>query len=66
MNPTLRKITYSMDLLIPGFYLWWGSWGLVLGGEEPDDEPYRYPGTLHSQFGIAIVLPGYQIWTSYR
>ncbi|MGA1134248.1 MAG: hypothetical protein ACO31I_18670 [Prochlorotrichaceae cyanobacterium] len=26
----------------------------------------RYPGVLHRWAGVAIVLPGYQIWTTYR
>jgi hypothetical protein len=61
----LRSITYSMDTLIPGFYVWFGSLTLQVGGCKPDDEPYRYPGAIHSRFGIALVLPGYRIFTTY-
>ena len=65
-SASLRSIAYSMDLLIPGLYIWLGSRGwMVFGGTEPDDEPYRYPGTVHSPFGIALVLPGYKIFTTY-
>ncbi len=61
-----RTIAYNMDLLIPGLYLWLGSFGLRIGGEAVDDTPNRYPGTLHSRFGIALVLPNYRIFTSYK
>lgn len=60
-----RTLAYSMDLLVPGIYFWLGNFVLILGGEMPDDEPYRYPGTVHSFFGIAIVLPGYKILSTY-
>jgi hypothetical protein len=36
------------------------------GGCKPDDNPYPYPGTLHSFAGLAIVLPGYRIFTTYN
>jgi hypothetical protein len=62
-DPQLSAIAYSMDTLIPGFYLWWGSLKIRIGGSLP--EP-TYPGTLHSPIGIAIVLPGYRIYTSYQ
>lgn len=61
-----RKISYSIDLLIPGIYLWLGNWGIAIGGEEPDDEPYRYPGVIHSSIGFAVVFPNYFIWTTYK
>lgn len=62
----LRAIAYSMDILVPGFYLWFANFTLRIGGCKPDDQPYRYPGTIHSRVGIAVVLPGYHIWTTYR
>jgi hypothetical protein len=62
----LRAIAYSMDTLVPGFYVWLGPVKFQVGGCEPDDDPYRYPGTIHSRFGIALVLPGYHIFTTYR
>jgi hypothetical protein len=62
----IRTIAYNMDLLIPGFYLWAGDLVMQIGGEKPDDRPHRYPGTLHSNFGIAWVLPDYRILTTYR
>jgi hypothetical protein len=61
-----RSIAYSMDLLIPGLYIWLGSFTLRIGGEAPDDNPYRYPGTLNSPYGIALILPGYRIFTTYN
>ncbi|MFM2061901.1 MAG: hypothetical protein RLZZ507_1571 [Cyanobacteriota bacterium] len=65
-NEAMREIAYSMDLLIPGLYLWLPGINIRLGGAVPDDQPYRYPGKIHSHAGIALVLPGYKIFTSYQ
>jgi hypothetical protein len=65
MSQSLRSIAYSMDLLIPGLYIWAGKFGLRIGGARVDDEPYRYPGVIHSPVGIALVLPGYRIFSTY-
>lgn len=62
-HPIRREIAYCMDVLVPGVYLWLGQWGVRLGGCPAED---GYPGVLHSWGGVAIVLPGYQIWTTYR
>ena len=62
----LRVVAYNMDLLFPGLYIWLGNFVLRIGGKEVDDTPYRYPGTLHSQFGFALVLPNYRIFTTYK
>ncbi|MEO1069317.1 MAG: hypothetical protein AAFW95_09385 [Cyanobacteria bacterium J06638_6] len=59
----IKAIAYSLDCLIPGLYLWLGPLKLRLGGALPED---TYPGTLHSWIGIAIVLPGYRIYSSYQ
>jgi hypothetical protein len=59
-------IAYSMDLLIPGLYIWIGSFSIRLFGTKPDDNPYKYPGTLNSRFGMALVLPGYRIFTTCK
>jgi hypothetical protein len=61
-----RAIAYNMDLLIPGLYIWLGVYTLRLFGEQPDDTPHRYPGTLNSRYGIALILPGYRIFTTYN
>jgi hypothetical protein len=61
-----RAIAYSMDTLTPGFYLWLGDFSIRLFGTEPDDTPYRYPGTVNSKYGVALVLPGYHIFTTYN
>lgn len=60
---TLRAIAYSMDALIPGIYLWWGAWQTRIGGSQP--EP-NYTGTIHDTRGVAIVLPGYRIYSTYQ
>ncbi len=62
----MRTLAYNMDMLFPGVYIWCGSVVLKFGGHEPDDSPYRYPGSIDSCVGIAIVLPGYKIFTTYK
>jgi hypothetical protein len=62
----MRSIAYSMDLLFPGLYIWFFGLTIQIGGQTPDDEPYRYPGTINSPAGIALVLPGYKIFTTYQ
>lgn len=62
-DEALRAIAYSMDALIPGLYLWYGSVHIRLGGSLPETS---YPGTLHSSVGIALVLPGYRIYSTYQ
>ncbi|MFO5492451.1 MAG: hypothetical protein ACLBM6_07885 [Cuspidothrix sp.] len=61
----MRAIAYSMDWLIPGLYIWFFRFAIRFGGGTPDDNPYRYPGKIHSNFGVALVLPGYRILTTY-
>ena len=65
VSESLRSIAYSMDLLIPGLYLWLGNFVLKIGGAKPGNKPYRYSGTIHSPVGIALVLPGYRIFSTY-
>ncbi|RPH85226.1 MAG: hypothetical protein EHM73_15395, partial [Chroococcales cyanobacterium metabat2.561] len=55
VNPQLKHIAYSMDALIPGFYIWLGSFCWRLGGSDADE---RSPGTIHSFAGISLGLPG--------
>jgi hypothetical protein len=59
----LRAIAYSMDVLIPGLYIWLGAIKLRIGGSLPEA---TYPGTVHSFAGVALVLPGYRIYTNYH
>lgn len=54
---------YSMDALIPGLYIWLGPLNLRIGGSLPEE---KYPGTVHSRVGVALVLPGYRIWSTYQ
>ncbi|MEH1780934.1 MAG: hypothetical protein V7K67_09265 [Nostoc sp.] len=65
-NEAMRAIAYSMDLLLPGLYIWLLGFSFRLGGSVPDDIPYKYPGKIHSNTGIALVLPGYRIFTTYQ
>ncbi len=62
-NKELRAIAYSMDALIPGFYAWFGSLRIRIGGSEAEE---TYPGTIHSFAGVALVLPGYRIFSTYQ
>ncbi|GAP93751.1 hypothetical protein [Leptolyngbya sp. NIES-2104] len=62
-DAALSAIAYGMDALIPGLYFWCGFIKLRLGGSPA--EP-TYPGTLHSRIGIALVLPSYRIYSTYR
>ena len=59
----LRAIAYSLDALIPGLYLWIGPLRLRLGGSLPEG---NYSGTIHSPVGLAVVLPGYRIYSTYQ
>jgi hypothetical protein len=59
----IRAIAYSMDALIPGLYIWLGPLKLRMGGSLPEE---NYPGTIHSRGGVALVLPGYRIWSTYQ
>jgi hypothetical protein len=61
-----RAIAYSMDTLVPGLYIWLGDFSIRLFGAEPDDTPHRYPGVVNSKYGVALVLPGYRIFTTYN
>lgn len=63
IDQRLKAIAYSLDCLVPGFYLWLGPIKLRLGGSLPEPD---YPGTLHSAVGVAVVLPGYRIFSTYQ
>ena len=66
INPTdlqMRAIAYSLDTLIPGLYIWLGALKIRIGGSEPEE---NYPGTIHSPIGIALVFPGYRIYSTYQ
>ena len=59
----MRSIAYSLDTLIPGIYIWLGALKIRIGGSEPEE---NYPGTIHSPIGIALVFPGYRIYSTYQ
>jgi hypothetical protein len=70
-DDAMKAITYSMDALVPGLYIWFGplvalrrrSLKLRLGGSKAEE---GYSGTIHSSAGMALVLPGYRICTTYQ
>lgn len=62
----LRGIAYSIDTLEPGFYVWFRGFRFRIGGSFPPDKPYYYPGVIHSRSGVAVVLPGYHLFSTYR
>ncbi len=59
----LKAIAYSLDALIPGIYLWCGPIRVRLWGSLPEE---NYSGTIHSLMGMALVLPGYRIYSTYQ
>ena len=59
----MKAIAYSLDALIPGLYLWCGPLKMRLWGSLPEE---NYSGQIHSPVGMAIVLPGYRICSTYR
>jgi hypothetical protein len=59
----MRSIAYSLDTLIPGIYIWLGAIKIRIGGSLPEES---YPGTIHSFIGIALVFPGYRIYSTYQ
>ena len=63
IDQQLQAIAYSLDALVPGFYLWVGAFKLRLGGSLPEE---NYMGTIHSSIGVALVLPGYRIYSTYQ
>jgi hypothetical protein len=56
-------MTYSMDALVPGFYVWVGRLTVRWGGSEAEE---NYSGMIHQPIGMAIVLPGYRIFSTYQ
>ncbi|MEH1963413.1 MAG: hypothetical protein V7L05_26915 [Nostoc sp.] len=54
-NEAMRAIAYSMDLLLPGLYIWLLGFSFRIGGSVPDDIPYKYPGKIHPT-GSAVPL----------
>jgi hypothetical protein len=63
VDPQLRSIDYSIDALIPGLYLWFGLVRLRLGGSLSEA---NYSGTIYDPVGIALVIPGYRLYSTYR
>jgi len=63
VDEELRAIAYSLDCLIPGFYCWLGAIKVRIGGSSAEAS---YSGIIHSQFGVAVVLPGYRIYSTYQ
>lgn len=59
----LQAIAYSLDALIPGLYIWAGPIKLRIGGSQPEE---NYTGIIHSNVGVALVLPGYRIYSTYQ
>jgi hypothetical protein len=59
----MRSIAYSLDTLIPGLYIWLGALKIRIGGSLAEES---YPGAIHSAIGIALVFPGYRIYSTYQ
>lgn len=59
----MRSLTYSLDALYPGFYLWLGSFSLRLGGVRADQN-YKY--RVATRAGLGLVLPRLVEWTTHK
>ena len=59
----MRSIVYSLDTLIPGLYIWLGALKIRIGGSLTEES---YPGKIQSPIGMAFVLPGYRIYSTYQ
>jgi hypothetical protein len=62
-DDAMKAISYSIDAMVPGLYIWLGPLKLRLGGSKAEEE---YLGTIHSPVGMALVLPGYRVYTTYQ
>ena len=58
-----RDIAWSIDTLVPGAYAWLGDWTFAIGGGPAEPS---YPGIIHAFAGVAIVLPGGLVLTTYQ
>lgn len=58
----LRSLTYSLDILMPGLYFWFGNFAVIFGGSEVDDDPYYYPFIVPTFAGFGFVLPNSFSW----
>ncbi|WP_373540636.1 hypothetical protein [Chamaesiphon sp.] len=38
---------------------------IIVMAPEGESHAYKYPGILNSRYGIALVFPGHQIFTTY-
>ena len=47
----------------PGLYIWLSAIKIRIGASWREE---NYPGTLHSPIGIALVFPGYPIYSTYQ
>ena len=63
INPQMRAIAYSLDTLIPGLYIWLGALKIRIGGSLTEES---YPGKIQTPIGMAFVLPGYRIYSTYQ
>jgi hypothetical protein len=59
-----RSITFSLDACYTGFYLWFGSFCLRIGGVDVNESGslYPYPYLVPTYFGFGFVLPNYFSW----
>lgn len=59
-----RSLTFSLDTLTVGFYLWIGDFCLRIGGVNIKDfgEDFSYPYLVPTFIGFGIVLPNYIHW----
>jgi len=59
----MKDIVWSIDASLVGLYIWMPFFCLRIGGSEAEDS---YSGAIAARYGMAIVLPGYKVFSTYR
>lgn len=59
------SMTFSMDCLYRGFYLWIGAWSLRIGGYEREENYWYVVDTKINPVGFGIVI-GFQDWLNFN
>ena len=59
----LSAIAYSIEALIPDFYAWFCSLRFRIGVSDAEE---TYLSMIYSFASVALVLPGYRIFSTYQ
>lgn len=61
----MRDITYYVNNLVPGIYLWWQPAFSMYLSKSVEVEG-NYSERIKDEKGFALILPNDKIWTSYK